>query len=89
MIVAHTCPVRVFTPDIEADLELFRMTHAVRTGAGGPYWERIALPAAGGVDDQSPRTLAVLSWIARIANGVLAERALRAAADRAARRSGS
>lgn len=89
MIAAYTCPVRVFTPAIEADLALFRLTHTVRHGASGvPYWERVALPAAGGVDDQSPQILDTLAWIARVANGVLLERAHRAAAERAARRSG-
>ena len=87
MIAAHTCPVRLFTPAVEADLALFRLTHAVRVGANGvPAWERVALPAAGGVDDQSPRILDTLAWIARVANGVLLERAQRAAAERAARR---
>lgn len=73
MITAYACPVLAFTPQIEADLELFRLTHELRAGAGWLRWEMVRLPASGGVEDQPSRTMAVLGWIAAVSNRALAE----------------
>lgn len=73
MTVAYACPVLLFTPDVEAWLQLFTVTHALRVGLGGARWERIALPVSGGIDEQPAKDLHALSWIADVWNAWLAE----------------
>lgn len=67
----HACPVRLFTPELEAWLSLFPLTHEVRPGVG---WVRTALPASGGVGSQPAKTIEALEWIRRVWNVVLRER---------------
>lgn len=73
MTVAYACPVRLFTPDVEAWLSLFAVTHALRVGLAGARWERIALPVEGGIADQPAKDLQALAWIADVWNGWLGE----------------
>ena len=68
----NACPVRLFTPAVEAWLSLFTLTHELRPGTG---WVRTSLPAAGGVGNQPSTTLEALNWIRRVWNGVLQETA--------------
>lgn len=84
MTVAYVCPVRLFSPQVEAWLALFDITYTLRvTGLGGVQWERVALPAVGGIEDQPAVDLLALDWIARVWNGWLAEqRPRRAAGER-------
>lgn len=71
----HACPVRLFTPEIEAWLGLFALTHELRSaGPGVVRYERVALPVAGGVADQPARTLEALNVIRHAWNGYIAER---------------
>lgn len=67
------CPVRLFTPELEGWLSLFRLTHVVRVGQGRAHWERTAWPSAGGLGDQLARTVEALDWIRRVWDVVLAE----------------
>ena len=71
----HACPVRLLTPEVKAWLSLFDLTHELRTGQGGAYFQRVAFPASGGVDEQPARTLEALNVIRRVRNRMLVERA--------------
>ena len=82
-VTLRTCPVRLFTPDVRAWVDLFYLTHALEAG----FWRRVAWPATGGVDDQDPRTLEALDTIAEAWNGLLLEARARRAA-RAQRQAG-
>ena len=70
----HVCPVRLVTPDVEGLFALFAATHEIRVGLGGPRWERVALPTAGGIDRQPARDLAAIGVIAAVRNAWIASR---------------
>lgn len=80
-VTLRACPVRLFTPEIRAWVDLFYLTHELERGA----WRRVGLPAAGGADDQDPRTLEALDTIAEAWNALIVE-AKQRAAERAARK---
>lgn len=61
----ETCPVLAFTPDVEAARARFLACY--RRGARG-FFERIALPEAGGTSEQSAKWMAEMEFVAAIAN---------------------
>lgn len=72
-MMAYRCPVLWFTPQVEAWLERFDLTHRVEVLPSGRLrWARHAWPTSGGVDDQPALEVAVgdflagmLGWLVR------------------------
>lgn len=63
-MAVKVCPVRSFTPEIEATLRLFFWSHELRqTG-----WTRVCLPADGGLDDQTAWTMGALGVLQTVHN---------------------
>jgi hypothetical protein len=66
------CPVLIVTPEARSWMELFERTHEVAAQGFGPaLWRRMALPDAGGVEDQDAVTLAAMDFIRNVSNGLL------------------
>lgn len=62
----HRCPVLWFTPQVEAWLERFDLTHRVEVLPSGRLrWVRHAWPTTGGIDDQPALEVAVGDFLAR------------------------
>lgn len=67
------CPVRLFSAEVSALFALFYLTHELGTSPGGvPRWARVALPGAGGIEDQPGRELDGLEIIRQAWNGLYA-----------------
>lgn len=58
----------VFTPEVKQYLEWFVLTHQLRGGYGWLAWQRVALPIAGGMDEQPAKLMEALAFIAREEN---------------------
>lgn len=56
-------------------LTLFRFCHAPVATGFAASWQRVSLPAAGGVGDQDAWTLQALDWLRGVYNRLLSERA--------------
>jgi len=68
-LVVRVCPVRSLLPEVEALLQLFRLTHDITFAPSGlPQYVRVALPAAGGVLDQDAWTLEALDVVRATVN---------------------
>jgi hypothetical protein len=68
--------VRLFTPDVEVVLTLFRHAYEMTSNGFGAMWfRRIALPASGGIEDQPAKVMQQLAWVESLENAILAEQA--------------
>lgn len=67
----HECPVLLFTQVVREALEWFQLTHQLQGGYGWVQWQRTALPAAGGVEDQPAKLMEALALIAREENALI------------------
>lgn len=72
-VECFTCPVLAFTPQVEAVLQWFALTHVLQGGFGWVLWQRVALPEAGGVGDQPARLMEALGWVGQLRNAALAQ----------------
>lgn len=72
-----------FTPDVEAALQWFEMTHELVVEQGRAQWMRTALPHAGGVGDQDTRLLATIEYLRAVHNQLAGEEMDRIARKRA------
>jgi hypothetical protein len=63
--------VLLFTPDVKEALEWFQLTYQLQGGYGWVEWQRTALPAAGGLEDQPAKLMETLALIARNKNALI------------------
>lgn len=57
-----------------AYLELFELTHSLTGGLGWAMWQRTALPAEGGVEDQPAKVMQALTFLCDQRNRIVDER---------------
>ena len=63
--------------------EWFALTHQVVSGFGVAYWQRTALPAAGGLGDQDAWLMQALEYLRRVKDQLLTEAAQRSRNEKA------
>lgn len=56
-------------------LTLFKLCHAPVPTGMGVSWQRVGLPAAGGVGAQDAWTMQALDWLRAVSNNLIFERA--------------
>jgi hypothetical protein len=63
--------VLLFTPEVNAYIEMFEMTHTLNGGVGWVMWQRTALPAEGGVEDQPAKVMQAITFLAEQHNALI------------------
>jgi hypothetical protein len=66
-----TCPVRALTPDAQAAMDRFALTHDVVLGVGVARYTLQRLPGPGALQDQDARTMAELEYLRHLQNDLL------------------
>jgi hypothetical protein len=66
--------VLAFTPDVEAALEIFQLTHQVAAAPSGlAYMVRTGLPRAGGLGEQDAVEIEAIEWLRHVHDQLLIE----------------